>query len=461
MDGFEIEMMRRLPLAQAVLRLFGYTFSDDFLNSIYEGGRGRGYEREVTFPRMFQLVHDALLIHHGSARQCFDQAAREGRLGISRQNAYAKLGRLGLEISIALVLEGSQRLLPVLSSDGDGVLPPSLRAMTVLALDGKKIKNAAKRLKPLRGKAGAMLGGKVLVAMSIQSGLAMAMNADPDGQRNDVPLVPDLVGSLRRRWKDQSFLWIADRQFASLELFDLLCQPPDHFLIRAGTTLSFEADPRRPSQEGVDERGHRWVQQWGTVGSAKRRYVRRITLFRPGQEDVMLVTDLLEEQQTPAVDLLWAYLQRWGIERMFQQVTEVMDLQHLIGSSPQAMIFQSAMCFQLYNVIQVIKRFIATDARKAVEEVSTELLFRDIRQELQTWTYMMDTPQPIAPQVPDDAAALRQWVQKLVAGKWTDKWLKAPPQKRRPQARTRVPKGHCGHHSVWQILQQAKKERRP
>ena len=63
-------------------------------------------------------------------------------------------------------------------------------------------------------------------------------------------------------------------------------------------------------------------------------YVRRITLYRPGERDVILVTNLCDAAAVPAVDLLEVYLNRWGIERMFQQVTEVFGLSHLMGTTP-------------------------------------------------------------------------------------------------------------------------------
>jgi IS4 transposase len=70
---------------------------------------------------------------------------------------------------------------------------------------------------------------------------------------------------------------------------------------------------------------------------------------------LILVTDLLDAEQYPAADLLAAYLARWGIERMFQQVTEVFALKRLIGGSPQAGVFQLAFCLLLYNMIHVLR----------------------------------------------------------------------------------------------------------
>ena len=57
--------------------------------------------------------------------------------------------------------------------------------------------------------------------------------------------------------------------------------------------------------------------------------MRQIHLVRPGEEELYLVTDLLDEQKYPAEDLLAVYLKRWGIERVFQKITEVFHLERL------------------------------------------------------------------------------------------------------------------------------------
>lgn len=75
--------------------------------------------------------------------------------------------------------------------------------------------------------------------------------------------------------------------------------------------------------------------------------MRRITLKRGGDDvgegaddDVILPADLMAVSAFPAIELLSLYRHRWGIENMFQKVTELLSLKHLIGCSPRAMLFQ-------------------------------------------------------------------------------------------------------------------------
>src|SRR5262249_58614500 len=117
---------------------------------------------------------------------------------------------------------------------------------------------------------------------------------------------------------------------------------------------------------------------------ARRRYVRRITLERPGAEAVRLVTDLLDGQAYPAADLLATYLLRWQIENVFQAITEVFELRHLIGCTPQATVFQASLCLVMYNVLQVLRGSAAVVAAEpvAVEALSAEQIFADLHEEL-------------------------------------------------------------------------------
>jgi hypothetical protein len=460
---FQQELLARLPLAEAVLMMFSHTLDGPFLDGLFAEHRGRCYEDQLTFAALTYLVRDALLVHGGSGRKSFERAAEAGELPVAIANAYGKLGRLPLPLSVAFLAGGTRRLTDLLPAGGAGLppaLPASLGGFHVVAIDGKKLKKAAKRLKVLRGLPGKMLGGKLLVAMSLRTGMAVAMSADPDGERNDVPLVPGLLPQVRERLREV-ILWIADRQFCDLNVPGLLEAGGDHFLVRYTKKLGFHADPQRPAREGADARGRRFVEEWGWVGGAKdkrRRYVRRVTLHRgAGEEDVSLVTDLLDGALYPAADLLEAYLRRWGIERMFQRVTEVFALRTLIGSTPEAMVFQGAFCLLLYNMVQVAKAHVASSAGREPEAVSTEKLFTDVTRQLVSWSELGDADHAVAalaaPRTP--AAARARLAELLSAGVWTDRWLKAPAKKTpaSPRPKATVGKGQGGHESVWRVLQ--------
>jgi hypothetical protein len=274
-------------------------------------------------------------------------------------------------------------------------------------------------------------------------------------------LVPEV-----RRLAPAKRLWLGDRQFCDLTQPAHFAAEGDAFLVRYHPKVPFYADSQRPACEGRDCRGRRYVEDWGYLGSPlrpkKRLYVRRIILYRPGEGDLILVTNLCDAAAVPAVDLLEVYLNRWGIERMFQQVVEVFGLSHLMGTTPEGTIFQFSLCLLLSNMIQIVRGVIAVETGRHRETISGEKLFQDVQREMIAWSVT------VAPEETIDyfqgtwtAKRVRFRLSELLSGVWKDRWLKSPPKKRqqpRKKLRRRT------HSSVFRILEahqlRLKKEKR-
>jgi Transposase DDE domain len=458
---FVRETLARLPLAEAVLLLWQQVAEPPFLQDLFAQHRGRCYEKALSFPSLVQLIADALLQYDGSARTSFERALHDETLDVTIQAAYGKLRRLPLPLSAAFLAEGTARLRALLPVPPGDRLPPSLQEFRVTVLDGKAIKRVAKRLKLLRGVRGGLLGGKALVALELDSGLAVALAAHPDGEVNDARLVPDLLPEVRRRLPGPR-LWLGDRQFCDLEQTGRFAVDGDHFLVRYHPKVHFHPDPQRPRRHGADAAGRPYVEEWGWLGSAqdrRRRYVRRITLARSRDEDLILVTDLVDADRYPATDLLHAYARRWGIEGVFQQVTEVFHLKRLIGGSPQAGVFQLAFCLLLYNMIQVLRSYVAAAEACDPEGISLEKLFEDVERELITWSVLVqpsDTAAYFA--APLRPAQMKRRLAKLLGDVWQDRWLKAVNVKPRPH---RGPeKATRSHTSVHRLLEAHRRQQK-
>ena len=203
-----------------------------------------------------------------------------------------------------------------------------------------------------------------------------------------------------------------------------------------------------------------YKEDWGWIGQPddpRRRYVRRIRLKRAaGEEEIILLTDLVDAEAYPAGDLLQVYLERWGIERMFQQVTEVFHLKTLIGSSPRATVFQASFCFLLYNVIQVMKAYIAEGQGMSPKEISSEMLFEDVHRQLTAWTEMLDDKATVALlSTTWTASQVARRLQSLLHGQWSELWRKTKNKKPPPpHPKKKYPKG--GHTSVYRVIRDAR-----
>lgn len=450
--NFSRTVLDRLPLAEAVLSLWLWITAKSHLDALFQQYRGRCYEDKISFALIVQLIADALLQHGGSGRQSFARSRADGELPASIQAAYQKLSRLPLPLGEAFLADSTQRLRDVAPPVAWETIPVSLRAMVPMALDGKVVKGVPKRLKPLWQARGGVLGGKALVALDLAQGLAVALATDPDGETNDAKLVPSLVPKVQKLYEDQVLLWVGDRQFCDLNQTEQFTADGHHFVVRYHSKVGFHRDDSRPVRSGTDTQGRSWQEEWGWLGTAghkKRRYVRRITLARDGQESIILVTDLLDAEVYPASDLLGLHLMRWGIERVFQKITEVFHLEHLIGTTPEGTLFQLAFCLLIYNVIQVVRGYVAVAAQRAAETISVELLFDDVQRDLVALHEVLDVPEITALFAPvPTAASVRQQLTQLLAKVWTDRWIKAPSQKRPPPP-TKT-KGQ--HTSVYRLL---------
>jgi Transposase DDE domain len=452
MEGFQRALLSRLPLATAVWLVLRHVVSDELAAELFEEHRGSGREGRIPFATLIALVADALLEHRGSGRRSFDRAAQDGRLQATPRAAYGKLGRLPIRLSQALLAEATARLTSLLPAGLSSPLPTALADHQVVALDGKKLKNFPKRMQPLRGLRGKLLGGKVAVAVRLEDGLAIAMEPTLDGEANDAPLTPALVEQMRQRLGP--CLYVADRQFCDLTIPPLLVAGGDHFVIRyAKKTLFF---PER-RLETTDSQGRLVSDEWGYLGRPqdKRRFwTRRVTLARDDAEEVAILTDLLDEQEAPAAALLDLYRQRWMIERVFQQISEVFCLDQLIGSTPQGAIFQFAFCLLLYNVLEVVRAHVAQQHARDRRSLSSEMLFRDVRDQMTVQFLMGDQAALYAALPCLSTLKTRARLQNLLAGQWSTLWIKATKSYRGPPTAPRKLPG--GHASAWKLLQQAR-----
>jgi hypothetical protein len=446
------DLWATMPLAEAVVHVFRYVGDRARLQALFDRERGRCYDGVIRFPDLVTLIADALLQHAGSGNQSFSRAREAGQLKASKVAAYGKLSRLPVALSQAFLAELTHDLRELFPVPARRSPPASLFGLETVILDGKAIKRVAKRLKPLRRVAGGLLGGRALVAMHYETGLVLGVHADEDGDANDVRFVPELLPQVRAEVAGP-LLFVADSGFCDLQRLQEFTDGGNHFLVRQHPKVGFHADDRRPLPPGKDANGRIYIEEWGWLGAAThplRRRVRRMTLCRPGEPDVVLVTDLVDANRYPAPELLEHYLQRWGLEQVFQKVTEVFHLAGLIGCTPKATVFQFAFCLLLYNVIQLVRGYVAAGQQRDTETLSVENLFGDVHRQLTAWSVLRASGLPLD-DVPAalDLPALADRLQALLGGQWSERWVKATNKRRRvhqakPHERT--------HGSVHRIL---------
>jgi hypothetical protein len=102
---------------------------------------------------------------------------------------------------------------------------------------------------------------------------------------------------------------------------------------------------------------------------------------------------------------------------VFQKITEVFHLEHLIGTTPQGTLFQLAFCLLIYNVIQVVRGYVAVAGEREAETISVELLFDDVQRQLVALHEVLAVEEVVElfPVVPT-AAEVQKRLTKLLSG---------------------------------------------
>lgn len=458
---FARQVLDGLPLAHASLALFAYGAPTPVLADLFHRHRGRGYEDVVTFPQLVDWIFDALIEHHGSGRQAHLRRHRQ-RDDAGNGAFYGKLRRLPSGLSEAFLRDITDRFAALFPDVVAHRLPTPFDAFDVLVLDGKSLKKVAKRLVETRGTPGKLLGGKLLVCYRPRDGLVLDMAADLDGETNEAKLVPHLMPRLHAR-PGRAKLVVGDRLFCALKHFAEFTKENGHFVARHARTLSFEPDPTRPAVATTDASQRAVVEQWGWVGRPKeklRRYVRRITVERPTDEALTILTDLLEPDSYPAADLLDLYRIRWSIEGTFQKVTEIFSLDRFIGSTPQATVFQASMCFVLANVVQVLQGYVVAKQKLTIADLSTEQFCTDWHRQLVALKELVAV-EMIVSLLPSDLAAegVRTLLDRLLGRMWKPGWDKT--RDKSPRAHRHAAKQKGAHTSVQRRLKAHKSNVEP
>jgi Transposase DDE domain len=455
MDSFTLQVLNKVPLAQATLQTLAFALDDAFLEELYQKYRGASYTKLISFPTITRLVCDALF-QDKSGRRVFEKAHEEKTLPASVEAAYKKLGRLPVAVSTAF-LEGASGRIRELFPQGceETPLPASLARFTGIVIDGKVTKKIPHRLKPLRSpKVGGLVGGRGLVAYHLQSGLVLGMEADEDGDANETPWVPRLAEKVRASTAGRR-LWIGDRQFSYPTSLVEFSRGDDAFVVRYSKAIPFFRDESLCPREGKDADGRDYTEEWGWLGVAshpQRRYVRRITVKRDGQEAIIIVTNLQDADAYPATDLLEAYRKRTSIEYVFERITEVFALRRLIGTTPRATLFQLSLCLLLYNVLQLVRAYIARNNDKPLASVSPKKLLEDIREQLVSCLVIVEVDVLTAYRAKFQTIdSMKQFLTETLQV-WENRWVKAKSHRNRPE----TPKRQRCHDSAYRVLQRAK-----
>jgi hypothetical protein len=241
----------------------------------------------------------------------------------------------------------------------------------VWAVDGSGLDRVAKRLKAVRELPEVVIPGSVLVFYDLFRGLPRAVHFHEK-----------LLGGEAKRLRETAddipagTLIVADRGFSSVRLLDALGRRGIHALIRMRSNVVARdvVEIARHDDEGCAVR-----ERLVTLGEGRpqtpRTRVRMIEKTLADGATLRLATTVLDPERLPAHDALGLYRRRWAVERLFQDLKQVLNLRRFYAANTNAVAMQLYASAIAYCGLRAAQSHVARRHRLRPEELSTRRLF--------------------------------------------------------------------------------------
>ncbi len=345
--------VERSPVSVMVRGVLERAFDADRLDGLFERTAETQYTRELWFSTLVRLMSEVVLGVSPSVHAAYQDAAEP--LGVSVTAVYDKLAGVEPRVSAELVRDSARHLSAVIE-ELNGRIPPLLKDYRVLILDGNHLSGTEHRLKELRRMRAAALPGQALVVLDPALMLIVDVLAWEDAHDQERALLEQIVPKVQPR-----DLWIDDRNFCTTKFLFGIHRQQGCFLVRQhASTLHWELLGKRQSRGRVPTgRVYEQTVRLKNPATGESLRARRITIqlaepTREGESQVHLLTNL-PAQDADARQVAKLYLQRWTIERVFQDLAVALTCEiHTLGY-PKAALFGFCLALVAYNAISLIQ----------------------------------------------------------------------------------------------------------
>lgn len=245
--------------------------------------------------------------------------------------------------------------------------PVRERFAAVVLIDGSRLSAIARRLKLLWNERAVMLPGCLLAVYDLGHGLCRTLAFDPDAAASELTRALAVVQGLAAQT-----LVLGDRLYCAGPFFAALQRQQCWGVIRRkrGWTLHKQ---RRLSKRA------RWggcLEDWEVrAGTGATVLTLRYIRWRGAGGRYEVLTNVLDVHRLPAADAIALYPYRWGIERMFFDLKEVLNLNRLYAANPNAVAMQVYAAAIVYNGMRVAQSEAAAQIHVVPEEISPAKFF--------------------------------------------------------------------------------------
>ena len=243
------------------------------------------------------------------------------------------------------------------------------RFSAVVVFDGSRLAAIARRLKLLWGERAVVLPGCLLGVYDLGRGLCRALVFDPDAAASEFTRA---VAALDRLARDT--LVLGDRLYCAAAFFEALHAHRCWGVVRRNKQLGLRKLQRLRRCRVQGGRLEDWLVRAGSGVSAPAQTLRYIR-WRRGGTRYEVLTNVLTPARLSAEEALDLYPYRWGIERMFFDLKEVLNLNRVYAANPNAVAMQVYAAAIVYNGMRVAQSEAAAQLDWPPERISPAKFF--------------------------------------------------------------------------------------
>ena len=323
------------------------------------------YTKDLLFSSVFDIMSQVVCGSQKSVNAAC-QASKE-EIAVSVVSMYNKLNGIEVNTSAELVRYAASVVTPVIEGL-KGTRRSPLPGYRPKLLDGNCIEASEHRLEELRKLAAGALPGKSLVVYDPVLRIPVDVFPCEDGHAQERSLLHEVLPTVTK--KD---LWIADRNFCTVEFTSAIDDKEAYFVFRQHGNLPYIILGKE-KMIGNIETGKVFEQPVMVIDhNGKEHRFRRIRVLlkkktRDGDKQIFIITNL-SKRAAGAKKVAEMYRGRWTIETAFQELEKWFNSEINALGYPPAALFGFCVALVSYMMVSVVKAALCSvHGTKTVEE---------------------------------------------------------------------------------------------
>ena len=308
------------------------------------------YTKDLLFSTVFDIMSHVVRGERKSIHAACQ--AKKEEICVSINSVYNKINGISPNTSAALVRYASGEVESIMKKLG-GTIKPPLPGKRIKQIDGNCIEKSHHRIKELRDIAAGPLPGKSLVVYDPVLRLPIDVFPCEDGHAQERSLFKEVLLTI-----DSNDVWVADRNFCTLEFTCGIVNRNADFIIREHRKYPFELIGKE-QYIGKTETGAVYEQQILVRADDNQEYIfRRIRIklkkaTRDGDGEIFIISSL-SKSSANAKKIAELYRGRWKIETAFQRLAKYFNSEINTMGYPRAALFAFCVALVAYIAMSVV-----------------------------------------------------------------------------------------------------------